>query len=652
MHSCFRVLVCLLAGCTVLTESAHTRAEEAPIVVTATRLPTPRDEVGSTVTVITAKDIEHRQYRSVADVLKSVPNLSVIPSGGGIGKLTVVFSRGTESNHTLFLLDGIELNDPAGTDGAIDLSHIYIGDVERIEILNGPQGTLYGSDALGAVIQVFTKKGEGKPSAYGQMEGGSFGTFSQTAGVRAGSGALSYSFSLQHTETDGISALGEAFRQSNGVLDDDRHENTTVGTRIALNISETAGLDFSGRWSDTENDLDLNSTAVSDDSDSYGTAEQLFIGLNGHIALFDGMTEHRLGISYTSIDRYDRDDIDPVNASDSSLETNRAWKRKVELQNDFYGINDHVVTVGIETEEDTVRSDIAASFLDFSGMPANINSSVSADIHNHAIYLQDQFTAGDTTGTAGVRIDDHDLFDRETTWRLAVARQFPAYNVRARGSIATGFKAPTANQLFVDSVTSFGPFTGNPNLQPEESRGWEIGLDKTFGKGNTEAGITYYENRIKNLITFNSTFSSNENRDRVKIRGIELFTESVITSQLKAGFNAAFIRSVDEARDENLLRRPLRKASASIDYTPLAGTVVAAEAVYTGPRYDIDAVNFTRLRRGGYTIINLSGSHAFGKHLDMNARITNLSDHDYEEPDGFLQPGIGAYIGLTLSTGS
>jgi vitamin B12 transporter len=627
-------------------------AEQAPIVVTATRFPAPRDEVGSTVTVITADEIERRQYRSVTDALRSLPGLSVIPSGGGIGKLTVVFSRGTESNHTLFLLDGIELNDPAGTDGAIDLSHIYIGDVERIEVLNGPQGTLYGSDAIGAVIQVFTQKGTDRTAAHASVEGGSFGTFSQTATLRAASGPLSYSFNVQHTESDGISALGESFRQPNGVLDDDRHENTTVGTRLVLDISDSASLDFTGRWTDTENELDLNTTTVSDDSDSQGTNEQLFLGLNGRVALFGGLTEHRLGIGYTAIDREDRDDIDPVNTADSSLETNRAWKRKYDLQNDYYGIDNHVLTFGIETEEDTVRSNITSSFLDFFGNPASINSTVSADIHNHAVYLQDQFTLGDTTGTAGVRIDDHDLFDRETTWRLALSRKFQARNVRVRGSIASGFKAPTANQLFVNSVTSFGPFTGNPNLQPEKSRGWEAGLDKGFGNGRTTAGVTYFENRIDDLITFNSTFTSNENRDNVKIRGLELYVQSEITSRVNASIDAAFIRSVDEVKDENLLRRPLRKASASLDYMPVADTVVTVEAVYTGPRYDIDAVNFARIRRGGYTIINLATSHALGRHLDVNARISNLTDRDYEEPDGFAQPGIGAFIGLKLSTDS
>ncbi|MDX1698472.1 MAG: TonB-dependent receptor, partial [Thiohalobacterales bacterium] len=590
MHRPSRTLAALLTCSLVPVPAVVAQADESPVVVTATRLPTPRDQVGSTVTVISADEIRDRQYRSVADALRAVPHLSVIPSGGGIGKLTVVFSRGTESNHTLFLLDGIELNDPGGTDGAIDLSHIYIGDVERIEILNGPQGTLYGSDAIGAVIQVITKQGAGARSAHAQLEGGSFGTFSQSAGISAGSGPLSYSFSVQHTETDGISALGEAFRQPNGVLDDDRHENTTLGTRLGLELSETASIDFSGRWVDTENDLDLNTTVVSDDSDSRGTAEQLFLGLNGRIALFEGLTEHRLGISYTNIDREDRDDPDPVNSADSSLERNRSWKRKLELQNDFYGIEDHLITFGLETEEDTVRSDVSTAFLDFLGNPASIDSSVSADIHNHAFYLQDQFSFGGTTGTAGVRVDEHDLFDRETTWRLTLSRQFPASHTRVRGSFATGFKAPTANQLFVDSVTSFGPFMGNPDLQPEESRGWEIGLDRNSADGRLAGGVTWYENRIENLITFNDTFTSNENRDKVRIRGLEMFLDADLGETLHASLGATWTRSVDRETDLNLLRRPLRKASASIDYRPAAATVLTAEAIYTGPRYDIDAV--------------------------------------------------------------
>lgn len=632
-------------------------AGETPIVVTATRLPTPRDEVGSTVAVITADEIERRQYRSVADALRAIPNLSMIPSGGGIGKLTVVFSRGTESNHTLFLLDGIEINDPSGTDGAVDLSHIYIGDVERIEVLNGPQGTLYGSDALGAVIHVITRQGEGPTHAWGMLEGGSFNTFTQAAGASGSGDALSWSASMQHTDTDGVSALGEAFRQSNGVLDDDRHENLSAGTRLVFDLSETASIDFSGRYSRTENDLDLNTTSVSDDSDSHGTAQQFFLGLNGRIALMDGLTEHRLGIGFTSIDREDRDNIDATNADDSSLETNRAWKRKVELQNDYYGFENGVLTLGLESEVDTVRSEVDITYFDFFTMaPGNISSSVNEKIHNYAAYLQYRFAKDDLSATTGIRIDRHDLFNSKTTGRFAISRSMPERGLRLRGSIATGFKAPTANQLFVDSAfsTSAGVtrFTGNPNLQPEESLGWELGLDKQLDNHDTHAGATYFENRIDDLITFNSTFDSNANRDRVRIRGIELYLDKQISESLSADLDAAFIRSIDQSTDENLLRRPLRKASASLDHVGSNATTLSIESIYTGPRYDIDAVTFARIRRGGYTLFNLAAGKRIGKQLELTGRVSNLTDKDYEEPDGFMQPGIGIYVGIRLSTDS
>ncbi len=649
MNALLRLVNGPAAGLLLAVVPCAVIATGSPIVVTATRLPTPTDEVGSSVTVITAQDIERRQYRSVADALRSVPNLSVIQSGGGIGKLTVVFARGTESNHTLFLLDGIELNDPAGTDGGVDLSHIYIGDVERIEILNGPQGMLYGSDALGAVIQVFTKKGEGATSAWLLAEGGSFNTFTQRAGAAAGEGRLSWSANVQHTETDGISALGEAFRQPNGILDDDRHENTNIGTRIGFAFSDTASIDFTGRVTRTENDLDLNTSYVSDDSDSHGSAEQLLLGLTSRVSLFEGKTEHRLGLSYTAIDREDIDNVDAVNADDSSRESNRAWKRKIELQNDLYLSDRHVITLGLETEEDTVRSDVSVNFLDFFNMPASINSSVSADIHNHAAYLQDQFVYGNLTGTAGLRVDRHDLFNSATTGRLALSKRFPSHDIRLRGSLATGFKAPTANQLFVSSVTSFGLFTGNPDLKPERSRGFEAGIDKTFRSHAASAGLTLHEQRIKNLITFNDTFTSNENRDRVRIRGIEAYAKGQLDPALAVSLNAAWTRSIDLATDQNLLRRPLRKASLQLDYVPADSSSANIEVVYVGPRYDIDAVSFARKRRGGYTLVNLAASRKLGRHLELHGRISNLFDKDYEEPDGFSQPGAALYAGLTLS---
>jgi len=198
-------------------------------------------------------------------------------------------------------------------------------------------------------------------------------------------------------------------------------------------------------------------------------------------------------------------------------------------------------------------------------------------------------------------------------------------------------------------VTSFGLFNGNPNLQPETSRGWELGADRRFAGDRASAGLTYFRQKIHNLITFNSTFTSNENRDRVQIHGVEAALNGRLGESLTAGLGASRTRSTDQATGENLLRRPLRKASLSLDYAASASAQFGLETVYVGPRYDIDAVTFARKRRGGYTLVNLTASRQANRHLKLHARVSNLNDRHYEEPDGFAQPGIGVVVGFTLN---
>jgi len=615
------------------------------VIVTATRLATPAERIGSSVTVITSDDIERGQYSSVSDALQRVPSLGVVHSGGGIGKLTNVFSRGTETNHTLVLLDGIELNDPSNTDGLIDLSHIYIKDVERIEVVMGPQSTLYGSDAIGAVIQIFTKQGGDKPVTDLQAEVGSFGTFNQYAGTRGSAGDFTYSANLQHTDTDGVSALSNRFRQPNGVLDDDGHENYNASTRLGYTASEALRFDFSTRYLHTENDLDLNNSFAADDSDSAGDADQWFLGLNTYLTSLDGILEQRLGLTYSAVDRKDWDDPDASNPGDYSREHNRGWKRKVDLQNDFYGIENHILTLGLETEQDVVRSE-----LDSTSLWGMFASTTQADVRNNAVYLQDQIQITDAlSGTLGLRSDDHDNFDRETTYRLAVAYQLSATDTRLRGSYGTGFKAPAANQLFGQSVSSFGVFSGNPNLTPETSRGWEIGADQPLVADTLRLGLTYYRNRISDLITFTDNFATLENKDSVDTNGIESYVHWDMNERLSAQLDYAHTRAQDRNTDEELRRRPLNKATLAFDYQATTELGLHAETIYVDRRYDTDAMTFTRILRPSYTLTNIGAQYQIDERWQYFLRVTNLFDRDYEEPDGFEQPGIGAFTGVKLA---
>lgn len=634
-----------LAVTGLLAGNTFAASQSDEIVVTATRLATPAERVGSSVTVITAEDIDRRQYRSVSDALQSVPSLGVVRSGGGIGKLTNAFSRGSETNHTLLLLDGIELNDPSNTDGLIDLSHIYIRDVERIEVVMGPQSTLYGSDAIGAVIQIFTKQGGVKPTTDLEAEVGSFGTFNQSAATRGSAGALSYAATVQHTDTDGVSALSERFRQSNGVLDEDGHENYNAGVRLGYTASDSLRFDLSTRYLHTENELDLNNSFTADDSDSAGDADQWFLGLNTHLTSLDGRLEQRLGLNYSAIDRKDWDDFDIVNTADYSREHNRGWKRKIDLQNDFYGIEDHVLTLGLETEQDVVRS-----VLNSTSMWGAYTSTTQADVRNNAVYLQDQVqVTDDLSATLGLRGDDHDDFDRETTWRAALAYHLDATDTRLRGSYGTGFKAPTANQLYGQSVSSFGVFTGNPALKPETSKGWEIGADQPLTALNMRAGVTYYLNRITDLIVFTDNFATLENKDSVDTGGVEAYLQWDATERLSARLDYAHTRAQDRISGEELRRRPLNKATLELDYQATAKLGLHAETIYVDRRYDTDAVAFTRILRPSYTLTALAAQYQIDPQWQYFLRVNNLFDRDYEEPDGFEQPGRGFFTGVKLA---
>ena len=216
-----------IAAAPVLAEQAGNAREMDDLVVTATRLATPRGELASSVTVITAEEIQRRQYRSVPHALRSVPGLHVVQTGGP-GQQTSVFMRGANSNHTLVLIDGVEASDPSSPAGAVDFSNLWLDNVERIEIVRGPQSTLYGSDAMGGIINIITKRGEGPPTARARFMGGSYGTTRDAVSVSGGTCRYDYSLSGSYFYADGFSAASERL----GAVEDDHHRHSFVASGV------------------------------------------------------------------------------------------------------------------------------------------------------------------------------------------------------------------------------------------------------------------------------------------------------------------------------------------------------------------------------------------------------------------------------------
>jgi vitamin B12 transporter len=199
-------------------------------------------------------------------------------------------------------------------------------------------------------------------------------------------------------------------------------------------------------------------------------------------------------------------------------------------------------------------------------------------------------------------------------------------------------------------VSSFGPFTGNPDLDPETSKGWELGFEQALERIHSQFGATYYRNDIEDLITSNDTFTTNINRDKVKTYGVETFLKTEFSSRLNARLSFSYTRAEDERTDQNLLRRPLRKAVLNLAYTPRDDVGVHVENILIGKRYDIDPTNYARISRGSYFVSNLAASWNVNRHWELFGRVENLFDRDYEEPAGFEQPGRGVYVGVKAST--
>ncbi len=619
------------------------RAQDAPeLVITATRIPTPAAEVASDVAVIDAAEIRARQLRTVTEALQTLPGLSVVRSGGP-GKTAAVFSRGTNANQTLVLIDGIEVNDPSTTDGRTDFGGIDIADVDRIEVLYGSQGTLYGSNAIGAVIDIITRSGKGPPAGRAMFEGGSFGTFRQSAGVSGAAGRLDYALNLQHARVSGLSATDSRFTPPGSRNDKDPSETTTLSAKLGVAASERLRFDAVARHVHVTDALDLNTFPPQSDNDSRDRADNTFLRGTATLDMFAGAAETALGVAYTRYDRLTSDDRDPINPFDFLRDAELGTRLKFDLKTDLRVLPSQVITLGAETTEELADSNLVSlsAFGPFT-------STANASLRDTAAYVQDQVSIdGRWFGTLGARLDQHQTFGRAVTWRAALARRFPETGTKLRGSVGTGFKAPTVFQLFANSISGFGVFRGNPNLQPERSRSWDAGIDQTLFGGRATLGVGYFATEVKNLIV--GTATQNVNVGRATIDGVEVRADARLTDTVAAHAAYTWLHARDASTDTELLRRPRHKATGALSWRPDADWRLGANVLFVGRRADVDALTFATKRKPSYLVFGLTAEYEVSANATLFGRIDNLLDRHYDDPDGFVQPGRGAYVGARVT---
>jgi vitamin B12 transporter len=602
------------------------------IVVTATRIETPSREVGSSVTVITNQQIEERQNTTVLEVLRTVPALDVVRSGGPGGQ-TSVFIRGAKSEHTLVLIDGIEMNDPITPGRSYDFANLTTDNIERIEIIRGPQSTLYGSDAIGGVINIITKRGKGRPSGFVSAEGGSFNTFREKAGVSGGNKWANYSLGISRWDTDGISAADE----KDGNHEKDGYENTSISTKLGITPAENFDADFVLRYINAKADID-NSWGVLDDPNNTADMEQLFFRTQARLSLFNDLWEQRLGCSLTDLDRDYRNDTDAKHPNDLDRSSYDGKILKFDWQHNLYLHETNTLTLGVETEKEKGQSDYYSE----SALGTDTSTFEKENARTTGYYLQDQVKLWDSWFTTlGVRLDDHSRFGSETTYRIASAYLIRQTGTKLKGTYGTGFKAPSLYQLYSQY--------GDQNLDPEESTGWDIGVEQSLFDKKLILGATYFSNEFDELIEFESGTSRYINVAEAEARGVEVFASVRPIDDLTFLASYTYTDTEDKATGKDLLRRAKNKFGFDVNYRFIGKGNVNLGLVYVGKRDDNDYSTYTRVELDDYVLVNLAASYDITRNIQIFGRAENLLDEDYEEVKGYGTPEVSAYAGVKLS---
>jgi vitamin B12 transporter len=625
-----RAFLAVLTLCLALAAQSPASAEDpgadattvAPLVVSANRTPTPQDQVASSIAVVTAREIDLEQERNLSDVLRDLPGLNLIQSGGP-GGLTSLFIRGANSNQTKVLVDGIDVSDPTTPNGVFQFQNFLSTGVQHVEVLRGPQSGLYGADAIGGVVAVITKPGSGPAKVEATLEGGSFGTFNQTAGLSGALDRFSYALDLAHLRTDHSPVTPTNLLAPGEPRNNDAYDNQTIATKLGYRVTDAFDLGLVLRYaqSDLHFTSDFNFGAGPDPVQSKSLADQLFTRATAHLSLLDGRFEQTLGFGYTW---YRRDDLIPNNAPSN----NDGDRYKLDWQGTFKITGDQTLLAGAEHQRDEI-----------------INSPISASMTNDAGFLQLQSSVGGAFfSTLSVRYDSNDRFGGYVTYRIAPSYRIAATGTRFKASIGTGFKAPTLNELFV-SFPAF-LFFANPNLKPEHSFGYDMGFEQDMAPLHAQFGATWFHNDITDLIEPNETFTMDVNVGRATTEGVEAFALWRPTANLTARADYTYTDAEDDILHRQLLRRPKDKASVNIVWQATPRFAAGAEVLYVGSWIDGDRFFIVpRLDAPGFATVNLTANFDVLKNLTVFGRITNLLDRRYQNPIGFLQPGVGVFAG-------
>lgn len=597
--SCAALVIC----------SAAAAEETTPIVVTANLSETALDEVGSSLSQIDENEIQIKRKASVLELLRSVPGVSVTQSGGR-GRVSAVFIRGAESDHTLVLIDGVRAND--ANVGGYDFADLNTLNIERIEIVRGPQSVLYGSDAIGGVINIITKKADEGTHASASASLGSHTTQEYRASGSFSDEDFDTSTSVAYYDTEGVSAASERA----GNTERDAYDNFTASTRTGMNFLSDGRADLTVRYIKGETELDGFEFGVGPvDAANYTQRRDTLTGSLSASKPVGKWLTPRVELGIFDEDLQGRDPDSDFNNFDIKQRTGSATAAV-----DIDPIEANTLTVGYTFEH---RKGENFGVFDET---RRVNS----------FFIEDQLRWEEiVTLTAGLRYDDDSDFGSETTYRATASVRPPETGLRFHGSIGTGFKAPTFNELYF-------PDFGNPELEAETSFGWDAGVSASlFDK--LDADVTFFRTDIDDLITFDSTTFLAENIASASIHGIEASLSAEICEGLRSSAQYTWTDSENDETGAQLARRPKHSGSVDLFFEPIENLRGSISFLMVRDRIDSDGTDMDNYER-----VDASVEYTLLEYVTPFVRVENMFDEDYEEINGFTTPGFEIFGGVEV----
>jgi vitamin B12 transporter len=645
------VRLCACAVVLAATIPAYVKAQEprdttrlSPVVSTATRVPVLQAAAPVAVTVISGESLRARGITHVADALRDVPSVA-LAQAGSTGAQTALFLRGGESKYVKVLVDGVPVNDAGG---AFDFGTLTTNNVERIEVVRGPASVLYGSDAVTGVVQIFTRRGSGRPRVDAVARAGTYSTYDSDVTLAGATGPATFSFGVASFRTSGIYAFNSGYR------------NNGLSGLVRLTPDERTEARLSVRYNDNRFHFPTTGSGVPADSNQFRSQDRLVLGLELGRA-FTPRLQARLMLASNAADVSSANEPDsPGDSLDfyfTSIGNTR--RRSAEANVTASIIRSAWLTLGAQAEEQRETS-FSQGWSRFG--PSN-PPPLPAVRQSRAAYTQLLLAAGDAgSATVGARYDRSETFGGFATYRIA-ANARVARGSRVRAAVGTAFREP---QFYENFTTGFT--VGNPDLQPERTASWEIAASQDLGARAT-VGATYFAQRFTNMIDFTFAGGANYyNIARATANGVEVEARSAIPLglALEANYARLWTRVLDPGFDASdgalivrgarLLRRPTHSGSVALTYQHFDRGSVSVRVHRVGDRDDRDYSGFppVPVRHTWYTRADVSGELRMAEPRPgapgaaLSLRVDNLENRAYQTVYGFAAPGRAILGGLRL----